>query len=270
MANRTDKEAGDIHGTNPQNLVEKIVRLKVYDTIYWKESCFALTAESLIEKAVDLKAVGGTHGGSRAPCHFLCLITKMLQIQPDKEIIIEYIKNDDFKYVRLLGAFYMRLVGRPLEVYQYLEPLYNDFRKIRLQQPDGTFVLSHVDEIVDDMLRKDYMFDIALPRIPARHTMERMGQLEPRVSVLDDEFDEAVLEASAEAGEAQAAATAAAKEADHAARAAEVFDVLSDREEAQHQALWPAFLAAKVAGKRAQFHRARLVVDGERVPAPAC
>ncbi|KAG1675146.1 hypothetical protein FOA52_003369 [Chlamydomonas sp. UWO 241] len=48
-----------------------------------------------------------------------------------------------------------------------------------------------------------------------------------------------------------------------------VFDVLSDREEAQHQALWPAFLAAKVAGKR-QFHRARLVVDGERVPAPAC
>ncbi|KAG1655184.1 hypothetical protein FOA52_004204 [Chlamydomonas sp. UWO 241] len=46
-----------------------------------------------------------------------------------------------------------------------------------------------------------------------------------------------------------------------------VFDVLSDREEAQHQALWPAFLAAKVAGKRAQFHRARLVVDGERVGA---
>ncbi|KAG1653146.1 hypothetical protein FOA52_010830 [Chlamydomonas sp. UWO 241] len=49
-----------------------------------------------------------------------------------------------------------------------------------------------------------------------------------------------------------------------------VFDVLSDREEAQHQAMWPAFLAAKVAGKRAQFHRACLVVDGERVPAPAC
>ncbi|KAG1660814.1 hypothetical protein FOA52_010239 [Chlamydomonas sp. UWO 241] len=43
-----------------------------------------------------------------------------------------------------------------------------------------------------------------------------------------------------------------------------VFDVLSDREEARHRALWPAFLAAKAAGKRAQFHRARLVVDGER------
>ncbi|KAG1675506.1 hypothetical protein FOA52_001805 [Chlamydomonas sp. UWO 241] len=31
---------------------------------------------------------------------------------------------------------------------------------------------------------------------------------------------------------------------------AAVFDVLSDREEAQHRALWPAFLAAKAAGKR--------------------
>ena len=26
----------------------------------------------------------------------------------------------------------MRLVGRPLEVYQYLEPLYNDYRKVLL------------------------------------------------------------------------------------------------------------------------------------------
>ncbi|KAG1668132.1 hypothetical protein FOA52_003919 [Chlamydomonas sp. UWO 241] len=50
---------------------------------------------------------------------------------------------------------------------------------------------------------------------------------------------------------------------------AAVFDVLSDREEAQHQALWPAFALA-AAGKQAQFHRARLVVDGERVAAPAC
>ncbi len=96
------------------------------------------------------------------------------------QVVIEYIKDENFKYVRLLGewpphpfppcllvqlrarlcshmhmraqadrpsqaaprpsalcssvaaagAFYMRLVGRPLEVYQYLEPLYNDYRKV--------------------------------------------------------------------------------------------------------------------------------------------
>lgn len=44
------------------------------------------------------------------------------------------------------------------------------------------------------MLRKEYLFDIALPRLPSRVTLERVGQLEPRVSVLDEEFDEAALE----------------------------------------------------------------------------
>lgn len=193
MANRTDVLAKTIHGTNPQNLVEYIVRQKIYQTQFWKEKCFALTAESLLEVAVNLRCVGGTCGGQRKPSDFLCLILKMLQIQPDKEIIIEYIKNEDFKYVRLLGAFYMRLVGKPLEVYQYLEPLYNDYRRVRLHQEDGTYALSHVDEVVDDMLRKDFLFDIALPRVPARHVLEKTLSLDARISVLDEEFDEAVL-----------------------------------------------------------------------------
>lgn len=63
---------------------------------------------------------------------------------------------------------YLRLVGRPVEVYQYLEPLYNDYRKIRLRREDGGFALTHMDELVDEMLRSEYMFDIALPRIPNR------------------------------------------------------------------------------------------------------
>lgn len=81
------------------------MRQKIYQTTYWKEKCFALTAESLLEVAVQLKSVGGTFGGQRKPSDFLCLLLKMLQIQPDKEIIIEYIKNEDFKYVRLLGRW---------------------------------------------------------------------------------------------------------------------------------------------------------------------
>ncbi|KAG1673852.1 hypothetical protein FOA52_012877 [Chlamydomonas sp. UWO 241] len=51
---------------------------------------------------------------------------------------------------------------------------------------------------------------------------------------------------------------------------ANIFDVLTDTQEAQRRALWPAFVAAKAARKQAQFHRARLMIDGERVPPPAC
>lgn len=45
MANRTVKDAKSIHGTNPQYLVEKIIRSRIYDSKYWKEECFALTGK---------------------------------------------------------------------------------------------------------------------------------------------------------------------------------------------------------------------------------
>ena len=53
------------------------------------------------------------------------------------------------------------------------------------------------------MLHKDRLFTIALPRLPARLTLENAGQLEPRISVLDEEFDEAALEVRGWAGSRQ-------------------------------------------------------------------
>jgi pre-mRNA-splicing factor 38A len=51
----------------------------------------------MVDKALELKYYGGTYGGIRKPTPFICLILKMLQIQPEKDIIIEFIKNDDYK-----------------------------------------------------------------------------------------------------------------------------------------------------------------------------
>ena len=82
--------------------------------------------------------IGGTYAGNIKPSPFLCLILKMLQIQPERDIIVEFIKNEEYKYVRALGAFYMRLTGNSIEVYRYLEPLLNDYRKIRMQRRDGS------------------------------------------------------------------------------------------------------------------------------------
>ena len=105
----------------------------------------------------------------------------MLQIQPEKEIVIEYIRNQDYKYVRILGAFYMRLVGRPIDIYQYLEPLLNDFRKLRSKEKSGCFALSHVDQFVDMLLTAESACDIAMPRLPKRWALEGTGDLPPRI-----------------------------------------------------------------------------------------
>lgn len=58
--------------------------------------CFS-TAELVVDKAMELKYVGGVFGGNIKPTPFLCLALKMLQIQPEKDIIVEFIKNEDFK-----------------------------------------------------------------------------------------------------------------------------------------------------------------------------
>jgi hypothetical protein len=38
MANRTIKDAKTVHGTNPQYLIEKIIRTRIYDSRFWKET----------------------------------------------------------------------------------------------------------------------------------------------------------------------------------------------------------------------------------------
>ncbi|GMP40063.1 hypothetical protein CsSME_00010652 [Camellia sinensis var. sinensis] len=156
MANRTDPTAKNIRGTNPQNLVEKILRSKIYQHTYWKEQCFGLTAETLVDKAMELDHLGGTYGGNRKPTPFMCLVTKMLQIQPEKDIVVEFIKNEDYKYVRVLGAFYLRLTGTDIDVYRYLEPLYNDYRKLRQKLPDG----SRNSNLFTNVSKICYNFDV--------------------------------------------------------------------------------------------------------------
>ncbi|XP_055459965.1 pre-mRNA-splicing factor 38A-like [Psammomys obesus] len=189
MANRTVKDAHSIHGTNPQYLVEKIIRTRIYESKYWKEECFGLTAELVVDKAMELRFVGGVYGGNIKPTPFLCLTLKMLQIQPEKDIIVEFIKNEDFKYVRMLGALYMRLTGTAIDCYKYLEPLYHDYRKIKSQNRKGEFELMHVDEFIDDLLHSERVCDIILPRLQKHYVLEEAEQLEPRVSALEEDMD---------------------------------------------------------------------------------
>ena len=105
----------------------------------------------------------------------------MLQIQPDLEIVVEFVTNEDYKYVRALGALYLRCVGRPADIYRYLEPLYTDYSKLRVRTFEGWHI-THLDQFIDELLTEDYACDIALPHLPKRWHLEKAGQLGPRVN----------------------------------------------------------------------------------------
>ena len=69
----------------------------------------------MIDKAIELKAIGGVYGNQR-PTHFICLLLKLLQIQPEKEILVEYLLADEFKYViDFLSASVLTFVGDTYE-----------------------------------------------------------------------------------------------------------------------------------------------------------
>ncbi|KAI7848403.1 PRP38 family-domain-containing protein [Circinella umbellata] len=187
MANRTVSDAVQIHGRDPQRLIEKIIRERIYDSMYWKESCFGLSADTLMDKAVQLNYIGGQYGG-QTPTEFLCLTLKLLQLQPEKEIIHEIIKQEDFKYLRALGAFYLRIVGRSKEIYLSLEPLLNDPRKLRVREGDG-YSLTYMDEFIDQLLREERVCDVILPRLASRYVLEENDELEPRVSGLEGDLE---------------------------------------------------------------------------------
>uniref|UniRef100_A0A1I7XM36 Pre-mRNA-splicing factor 38 n=1 Tax=Heterorhabditis bacteriophora TaxID=37862 RepID=A0A1I7XM36_HETBA len=189
MANRTAKDAHTVKGTNPQFLVEKIIRHRIYDSKYWKEHCFALSADLVVDRAVELRYIGGIYAGNVKPTPFLCLALKMLQIQPDKEIIIEFIQQEQCKYARALGAMYLRLTFSSVEIYKYLEPLFNDYRKLRYMNKQGRFELVHMDEFIDNLLREERYCDIQLPRLQKRQALEEVGELESYRSILDEDLD---------------------------------------------------------------------------------
>ncbi|KZT51799.1 PRP38-domain-containing protein [Calocera cornea HHB12733] len=184
MANTTVRGATSVHGTNPQYLIETVIRSRIYESLYWKEQCFALTAETLIDKAIELNSIGGVYGNQR-PTHFMCLLLKLLQIQPEKEILIEYLLVDEFKYLRALAALYIRLVFRPSEVFELLEPLLKDYRKLRVRNMSG-YALTYMDEYVDELLREERVCDIILPRMTKREVLEEVEGLAPRASLLLD------------------------------------------------------------------------------------
>lgn len=139
-------------------------------------------------KAVGLKYVGGAFGGHRKPTPFLCLLTKLLLIQPEKEIVLELLNNEDFKYVRLLAAMYIRLTMPCEDVYKHLERLYSDNRKVTYRKIDGSFEKLYIDEFIDHLLRDERYCDIILPRLTQRRVLEETGRLPPRISALDAEL----------------------------------------------------------------------------------
>lgn len=178
-----------IRGANPLYLFDKPVRDRIVESYYWKEQCFALNAATLCDRAVELNCLGGTYGVSQRPTPFLCLAFKLLQIGPEKDIVLAYLRQTEWKYLTALAAFYIRLTWEPVEIYTTLEPLLSDLRRLKRRTREG-FRMSYIDEFVDELLTSARVCATQLWPLRPRLLLEDEDKLEPRVSPLADEMDE--------------------------------------------------------------------------------
>jgi pre-mRNA-splicing factor 38A len=180
-----------IRGVNPATLIETAVRDRITDSLYWKESCFGLNAATLLDRAVEMSYIGGTYGVGMKPTPFICLAFKLLTLVPEKEIVLEYLGRggEEWKYLRALAAFYLRLTFDGVEVYRVLEPFLEDKRKLRRRRKEG-YTLTYMDEFVDELLTKDRVCGTSLWKLPARQVLEDEGRLEERISPMQGELDE--------------------------------------------------------------------------------
>lgn len=179
-----------IRGQNPATLIETATRDRITDSLYWKEQCFGLNAATLLDRAVELTYIGGTYGVGMKPTPFLCLAFKLLTLVPDHDVILEYLNNsgEEWKYIRALGAFYVRLTFEPDEIYKTLEPLLLDSRKLRRRRKEE-YTLTYMDEFVDELLTKERSCGTSLWKLPSRQVLEDLDKLEPRESPLQAELD---------------------------------------------------------------------------------
>ncbi|OAF99206.1 PRP38-domain-containing protein, partial [Paraphaeosphaeria sporulosa] len=209
-------------GVNPVTLIEKAMRERIIESMYWKEQLFAVNEAMICDRAVSLTHVGGSVNNRPTP--FICILLKLLSLVPSEEIILEMLnyeeegdegeepgsadpeqelqngdtndiekekagKKGSFKYLRALAAFYVRLTMEPVQVYKTLEPLLLDRRKLKYRKQAG-FTLTYIDEFVDNLLTQPRLCGTSLPALPPRSVLEDLDLLDPRESPLADEVED--------------------------------------------------------------------------------
>lgn len=147
----------DVGGADSVTLVDKIVRERVFDSVYWKQYCFNVDLLSIQPLLCQLRFVGD---GSSP---FVCLLVKLLQLVPDRQVVEFFIEQKQFKYMKCVFLLYFRIVYREFE---YLKAHLADYRRIRVKQGAGSGMkLYHVDEFVNDLLQDQFVCGISLPMI---------------------------------------------------------------------------------------------------------
>lgn len=178
--------------TNKAYLIEAIIRHRIQDSIFYKQYLYLTNEATIIPIIIDqVKYIGGTDANGR-PSPFLCCLLRLLELDPSQDILNIYqnqLNYQEFKYLTSIVLIYYRLTLNNHMVYNLLDDYYQDYRKLlfKLKVPEFDdknlpikYRLTYMDEWVDDLLTKERVIDIQLPRLLPRLHFLQKNLVKPR------------------------------------------------------------------------------------------
>ena len=152
-------------------VVPKILDDRVTESLFWQEHCFALSPLTACDKGAVLDRWGGYEGGNSRPTPFVCLAVKLLKLKTRRDVLDALIAQPHFKYLRMLGALVLRcspgMLRTRTQAREAFKPLFDDMRKTKTRGSEG-WVVAHVDEFADLLVREETLCNLRFPRIKTR------------------------------------------------------------------------------------------------------
>ncbi|CUI12707.1 Hypothetical protein, putative [Bodo saltans] len=107
----------------------------------------------VIERGIDLERVGCVYGRGDVvlPDLFICLVARLLQILPKPELVLAMVRQEEHKYLRILGAVVVRLIGNQTMSNVTMEICFEDYRNIRVRGSDGNVSVEPLDKLCESL-----------------------------------------------------------------------------------------------------------------------
>lgn len=158
----------NLRGRPATAAIDPVGRERLSHSTTWISHCANKPLLAIVESLIDTEAIGFFTGcvGFKKPVPFLCYLFRLLQLVPDVDLVRYMVEQDVHKYLRVAAMIFLRLVGDEKLVVFIKETCIDDYRKIRCINEEGSYVILHVDEIVDELcVAKGSFLGLPLPTL---------------------------------------------------------------------------------------------------------
>jgi pre-mRNA-splicing factor 38A len=163
-----------------------VLRKRIQRNQFWVDKCADASFLDVVSLAADLEYIEGFIGEAGRPTPFVCLLLRLMQLQPTGELLDEMIRQDKLKYLKFIAITLVRLVEEdPTIVHAALDVGLAQYTSLRVRTESGEVSVMPFD-LVCEKLTSSSLFGIPLPSLLSR---ANAAQLHPELRHWPRQYD---------------------------------------------------------------------------------